>query len=477
MQQICIIGGGFSGCMTAVNLSRLSASPLKITIINHRHPLGRGVAYGTRNGNHLLNVAARNMSALADQPDHFVEWLGTRSEYFRDPVARIREKFMPRRVYGDYLHSVLFSQSRYAAERGGSIETIDAEAIDVIPHETGARVLLSDGKEIDAAKVILATGNPPPARLTLKGLDPAHPKSFQNPWEDWESKLTDRTENVALIGTGLTAIDVFITLQDLGWKGKIFAISRNGLLPLSHFKGSEFPNWLDAKDATLTLARAFKEFKKNYYEARQNGMNPAILVDKLRPVTQQLWQNFSLADKRRFNKRFRTWWNVTRHRIAQSIHQQLLEAEAYHRLEVVQGRLRDVSEVGDQFVLTLKTKNGLRRIEAGSIINCTGPSESYQNSSTPIYKNLFARGLIKADEMDMGIQITPDFAVVNGAGDASPYLFALGPVLKGTLWESSAVPELRSQAFRVAEVVSRQISGIHASGLKEAVHEVLEYEI
>src|SRR5262245_3868394 len=110
MEQICIIGGGFSGCMTAVNLSRLSAEPLKITIINHLHPLGRGVAYGTRNGNHLLNVAARNMSALADKPDHFVEWLGTRAEYYRDPVARIREKFMPRRVYGDYLSSVLFSQ-------------------------------------------------------------------------------------------------------------------------------------------------------------------------------------------------------------------------------------------------------------------------------------------------------------------------------------------------------------------------------
>ena len=105
MKHVAIIGGGFSGSLTAVNLARLSAAgPLKITIINHGSPLGRGVAYSTRNSNHLLNVAARNMSALADQPSHFVEWLRTRSEFYEEPLDRLRERFVPRRIYGDYLH-------------------------------------------------------------------------------------------------------------------------------------------------------------------------------------------------------------------------------------------------------------------------------------------------------------------------------------------------------------------------------------
>src|ERR1700729_569124 len=117
MKHIGIVGGGFSGSLTAINLSRLNSGPLKITIINDGYPMGRGIAYSTRNGNHLLNVAARNMSALADQPGHFLEWLRTRSEYCEEPVAKLREEFVPRRIYGDYIQSLLFSRTAIAAEK------------------------------------------------------------------------------------------------------------------------------------------------------------------------------------------------------------------------------------------------------------------------------------------------------------------------------------------------------------------------
>jgi uncharacterized NAD(P)/FAD-binding protein YdhS len=102
-KSIVIVGGGFSGAITAVNLARLNSEPLRIALIDKGPVPCRGVAYGTRNSSHLLNVVARNMSALADEPDHFVNWLGTRSEYLDEPVPALREKFAPRRVYGDYL--------------------------------------------------------------------------------------------------------------------------------------------------------------------------------------------------------------------------------------------------------------------------------------------------------------------------------------------------------------------------------------
>src|SRR5205807_2641111 len=108
VNTVAIIGGGFCGTMAAVNLARLTRSPLRIIVINAGSPLGRGVAYGTSQGEHLLNVAARNMSAFPDQPNHFLEWLGTRSEYNSVPEAALREQFLPRRTYGDYLQSLLF---------------------------------------------------------------------------------------------------------------------------------------------------------------------------------------------------------------------------------------------------------------------------------------------------------------------------------------------------------------------------------
>ena len=377
MKHIVIIGGGFSGCATAVNLSRLSNDPLKITVINQEYPLGRGIAYSTRNGNHLLNVAARNMSALADQPTHFVEWLRTRSEYRDEPVERLRERFVPRRIYGDYLHGLLFSRMAAAAEKGIQIETIAAEATDIGPAFGGVSVALSNGQFINANRVVLATGNQPPANLKITGLDPAHPRYFQNPWHGWEEKLGDRTENVILIGTGLTMIDAFLSLADMGWKGRIFAISRNGLLPLSHFKGVEYADYIGNKSEPMKLAQIYKLFKKHFRSARAEGINPAILVDKLRPVTQHIWQNFSLGEKKRFNRHFRTRWNVTRHRIAQSIHQQLVEAVAAQRLEIVKGRLSKLDAHGERLVVKVKTGKECRQIEGGALINCTGPCESF----------------------------------------------------------------------------------------------------
>jgi uncharacterized NAD(P)/FAD-binding protein YdhS len=106
VETIAIIGGGFSGTLTAVNLARLSTRPLRVSVINAGHPSGRGVAYGTKRGEHLLNVAARNMSAFPDHPNHFLDWLRTRCEYAELPDTMLRESFLPRRVYGDYLRAV-----------------------------------------------------------------------------------------------------------------------------------------------------------------------------------------------------------------------------------------------------------------------------------------------------------------------------------------------------------------------------------
>src|ERR1043165_4987623 len=101
-KHIAIVGGGFSGTMTAVNLARLAEAPLRVTLINAGRPAGRGTAYGTTRPEHLLNVAARNMTALPDHPNHFLDWLRTRTEYAAVPEAELRETFMPRRVYGAY---------------------------------------------------------------------------------------------------------------------------------------------------------------------------------------------------------------------------------------------------------------------------------------------------------------------------------------------------------------------------------------
>ena len=480
MKNIVIIGGGFSGTVTAVNIARLSPVPLHITVIDDSPVDCRGVAYSTRNGSHLLNVVARNMSALADQPNHFVDWLQTRCDYMDEPPAALKERFAPRRVYGEYLHSLfLWHATSLAMAKDFLLERVSGRVKDITVSGEQATVTLDDGRTLPADKVVLALGNQPPADFRLRGLDLASPKYIGNPWRNWEQKLPSPDRDLVVIGTGLTTVDVILTLQDLKWRGKIWAVSRHGLMPLSHFKGFDYPDPLADEPGPVSLRRMVAIFQRHLRECRKRGLNPAILVDKLRPHTQRLWQNFSLFEKKQFNRHFRTTWNVTRHRIAPEIHRRLSESIAAGQLEVVGGRLGACTESETALTLEVKGPHGSRRIEAAAVINCTGPKERDIPSDSPLITNLVARGLVQPDAMNMGIQAAPNFAVLDAQGRESSILFALGSILKGTLWETIAVPELRSQTFRVAETLVRQLShtGHPASPITEVHDEVLEYFI
>ncbi len=481
MSKVVIIGGGFSGTMTAVNLVRFASAPMEISIINNRCVPCRGIAYSTQSAGHLLNVAARNMSALADQPNHFLEWLTTRSEYVGEPVSVLRDIFVPRKIYGDYLHGLYHHHATTVApQKDLEVEWVSGEATDVSREGSRALVSLADGHKILADKVVLAIGNQTPAPLRLRGLDPQSPKYINNPWQGWEHRLPRGDQNLLLIGTGLTTLDVLVTLQELGWKGKIYASSRSGLLPLSHFHGHEYPELFPNHSDTLSLREMFALFKRHYKNARAQGINPAILVDKLRPHTQRLWQNFSVAEKRRFNRHLRSRWNSTRHRIAPALHRQLHGAIASGQVHLVNGRISECVESRDSVQIKISHKKGHHHsIEVGAVINCTGPRESYTTGDSILVNNLVARGLAVPDEMNMGIKAGHDFDVLDRKGASGRILFAMGSILKGTLWESLAVPELRSQAFRVAKTIAEQLTPAQpeAVPITEAVEDVIEYSI
>ena len=215
MKTVAIIGGGFCGTLTAVNLARLSTDTLRVILVNDQYPLGRGIAYGTLRPEHLLNVVARNMSAFPDLPSHFVDWLRNRADFAEIPLADLREQFVPRRVYGDYLQDLLFWQAQPLAGPGRvQIHLIDDEVLDVAPAGRGAQLVLKGGDTLQADRVVLATGNLAPHDLIPPGPVHEHPAYCANPWRGWYEKLPDSQEDVLLVGTGLTMIDVFLTLHD-----------------------------------------------------------------------------------------------------------------------------------------------------------------------------------------------------------------------------------------------------------------------
>lgn len=445
--HIVIVGGGFSGTVTAVNLARLAVAPLRVTLVNHGRSTGRGVAYGTGRQEHLLNVAARNMSALPDHPNHFVEWLRTRAEYAGVPDIGLRETFMPRRVYGDYLRSLALHYAQPLDTRSRvRMESIEAEAVDFKATGYRAQLVLAGGKTLEADKVLLATGNEPPASLPGSDTIEAHPAWCGDPWSDWETRLP-ADGNVVLLGTGLTTVDAIITLLAVGWRGGIHAVSRHGLLPQSHFKGTDDPHFPPAglDLACLGLESLVRLLEEHCARLRREDANPAMIVDKLRPHTQHIWQTFTDAERREFIARHAARWNVIRHRIAPSIHRQVTAALESGRLKVTRAGIASVKSRGAKIGIELRGPDGTTScLEAAFAINCTGPHTRFSATRSTLLQNLLHCGAVTPDSMDMGIRVEPDFAAVGRDGRRSPFLFAIGPLLRGTLWESIAVPELRN---------------------------------
>ncbi len=389
MKTVAIVGGGFSGTMAAVNLARLSNSPLHVLLINSRYPLGRGVAYGTNRLEHVLNVAARNMSAVPDHPDHFLDWLRTRVEYRDLPEPQLRETFVPRRVFGDYLRGLLLNYLHPIDEHHpATITVIEDEVTDIVAEDDGrAEVLLKSGASRRADRVLLATGNQPPAAIGSEAETFSHPAYCAEPWQDWEKKIPNSEKDLIVLGTGLTMVDVFLTLTEREWPGRLVAVSRNGMVPQSHFRGIEYPDFLPEEPEQLPLEQLVELLEDHCDRLRRLGENPGLLVDRLRPFTQRIWQRFSVEEKRTFLSRYAARWNVIRHRIAQPIHQRLTEAITEGKVRILKGNVVGLNDQGETVGVVWENLAGERQTLAGGlVINCTGPCRGLRKPKCRCFK-------------------------------------------------------------------------------------------
>lgn len=144
-----IIGAGFSGAVTAIQFLQVCEPGTHVVLLNRSGEMARGLAYGTSSSRHLLNVPAGNMSALVDQPDHFLRFCENRLP------GTSAASFVPRKLYGEYL-SGLLADAEHNCRAGVSFERVTAEAHTLEPRDDKASVQLADGRELIADHVILA---------------------------------------------------------------------------------------------------------------------------------------------------------------------------------------------------------------------------------------------------------------------------------------------------------------------------------
>jgi len=443
--HVAIVGGGFSGTLLAINLLRHDGP--RVTLIERRHgQVARGVAYSAAHAHHLLNVRAANMSALPDDPSHFVRWLEARG-------AGDAGSFVPRTLYGEYLRDLL-DQARGIG--GDRLRIIADEACDIADASGGVTIRLRDDADIHADYAVLAVGNLPPH--TPPGIDPDDLSADAYRADPWAGDLADDLvgdDTVLLLGTGLTAIDAALLLDAGGFAGKIVALSRRGLRPRSHAAGIAAQDLREKPATALShLVRSVRD------EARMHGWRAA--VDALRPITQMLWSGADDATRARFLRHLRPYWDVHRHRLAPQVAETIDAMVASGRLRFVAGKIAasSMQRGGARVMFRPRCDRAMQHLDVRRIINCTGPQGDLTRSDDPLLRTLLANGTVRPDTLHLGLDVDASSRVVMASGAPHDRLFAVGPMTRGGLWEVVAVPDLRVQTWTLA----RRLSNAHWVG-------------
>jgi uncharacterized NAD(P)/FAD-binding protein YdhS len=456
LKNIAIIGGGFSGTMTAVQLIKKASSKLSICIIEPAGKLFKGAAYNSYSDKHLLNVAAAKMSGFADQPEHFLNWVMAQDAYKTKDRELTSNSFLPRNIYGNYLSSIWEDALQLAATKGIEINWLQNRVTKLNYSSSSITLQLDNNTNVTCEKCVLATGNMLPRNPLIHDSSVLDNKNyFQNPWQ--LSAVINKPKNlpVLIIGNGLTMVDTVIGLTEYGFKGTIYAVSPNGfnILPHRH-NGIEYKGLDEELIDGLTLHQIVTIINRHIKSVREFGISAEPIVDALRPKVQKIWKNLSTQEKQQFMSRLRHLWGVARHRIPLHIHDKIQTMRVEGKLLVKSGKILTIQENLDVFQVGYWDKKMNEKIElqVSSIINCTGPETDLSRVPEHFLHACLNEGIISQDPLKLGIAAeTTTYKVKDQKGNTKHNLFTLGSNLKGELWESTAVNELRLQAEKLAE--------------------------
>ena len=466
LTTIAIVGGGLSGTLVAAHLLKFANRPLLITIIEPRREIGKGVAYSTNIPGHLLNVSAGKMSAFPDDPGHLLRWLN----YNQHELARwLPEKlnassFIPRLVYGLYVQSIL-EEAEASTSSLVRLERITDEVVAIEPQTGGtitqpiqtAIISLRSGRVLTANQVVLAIGNTTAnwADNQLSG-DGAY---WRPAWSPDALVDLDPETSVLLIGTGLTMVDLLVSLRDRQHRGKIYAISRRGLAPLPHQATQPYPAWATPDTAPKTVRGLVSWLRHEVEHATQQGYDWRSVIDSLRPLTSAIWQQLPRREQRRFLRHVTPYWDVHRHRIAPEVGNIVQQLQDSGQLTIFAGRIQDYQTDSEHIAVTVSPRHTTETmtLTVGRVISCTGIQADYRSSPLPLIVSLREQGLIRPNDLGLGLDTAADGVVLDAAGNRSSLLYTLGTPRKGSLWETIAVPELREQAQFLAATILQSL--------------------
>ncbi|MBC7769892.1 MAG: FAD/NAD(P)-binding protein [Phycisphaerales bacterium] len=435
-KRVAIVGAGFSGAALAAQLARAPNAP-SVTLIERRARFGVGLAYSTQDPAQLLNVRASNMSVFVDEPAHFADWLNARA-------GLADAAFAPRKLYGAYVGETL----RKAGGVFGKVKRVRGEAVACERAEQSWRITLAGGRSIEADAVVLALGHPPPSpHAAFVDIDMVGA---------WDTAALQRlgAGDVLLVGTGLTMVDAALALAARRPKGTIYAISRRGLIPRAHLETPR-PRPAEPHDLPLELSDTLAVLRAEAVLLAARGEPWQQVMERMRNHTTAYWLRLPAVTQRRFLRHLRPWWDVHRHRMAPEIAARVAALQAAGRLRVLAGHVVGAERRGLNVRVAYRQRGGEARcnLVVAGVVNCTGGDIDLTRTREPLLLQLMRDGAARPHANGLGLDLDHESRLIDRDGQAHETLFALGPLSQGAFWESTAVPDIRVWAARIAAAV------------------------
>lgn len=461
---VVIVGGGFSGVTAAIRLLDSAAGrPLRVRIVEPRPDVGLGLAFSTADPVHYLNGPARLFSIHADRPEHLVDWIvaqGVAGEVPLPPSGLLADAFVPRRLYGAYVRSEL---ARAEAQAGinGFVEHLRAEALDLVEDpDGGVRVSLSDGRTVRGDIALLATGfagNRP--RFAVSAVAEANRRYVADPWALSDSTIAGRLPadgTVLFVGGGLTMLDALVTLERQGFAGRYLSASRHGLLVHERREPPAGRDFLDDAALPATAGALLALVQRERAAIAAEGGDWQAIVPVIRTRLARLWDGANAAERARFNRHLRRYWELALHRAPGPSHETFLRVEAEGRLATRAARIEAIDADATSALVRLRGRGGaVADVRADLVVNCTGAEYSWPRlEGRPLVSALLGRGTVRPGGLGYGIDADAHAAAIGADGTVSSRIFGIGPILRGTRWESTTIPEIVAQATALGQLVA-----------------------
>lgn len=444
-KKIVIVGGGFTGATAAIHFAREAKAPLEITVVEPRADVGRGVAYSTTDPDHRVNAPAGIHFVYQDDTGGFETWLKSSGILQSDlDIAAFDGSIFPRRSdWGAYVCNE-FKAHIDSNASSSSLHHIRDHASSLTQTAEGYRVLCVSGNELDADLVVVTTSNetpntPHPFPDALR----SHPSFVGNPWDTAKLSQVNERSRVLIIGAGLTAADVMVTLLRDHKPRRIDVISRHGLRPTgrptSH-AGLPQPIWdrLERSPSLFgkkhgpqrSVLTVLKHLRTDIATAAQAGIPWQSAFDDVRDSARKLWIGLPLAEKRRFVRHLRRLYDVCRFRYPPQTQDILDTAEHDGRIVFHVGQATSVRERDYQIDVAWGHNNGDAQT-AGTydcIVNCVGPPARPDQSGNQFLKSIVTAGHVRASALDIGLEVDDDCRAVGRDSMNCQRLFVLGPL-------------------------------------------------